>query len=125
MSPLQGYATYLAWTDVFSAAQAKDFMEGKSKSCATEARGSAVVDGPHECQRPGANQFHEEDPSHQRQAVRQPGLCALGILQQSSNQESLGTKGKKGYKMKKVCNMNNNKTKMSRKQHVKFRNMED
>lgn len=69
-SPLKAFITYLAWADVFSAAEAEDLVEGKSKSCPTEACCSAVVDGPHERQRPGAHQLHEEDPGYQRQAVR-------------------------------------------------------
>lgn len=105
MSPLQGYTTNLAWTDVFSAAQAEDLMEGKSKSCPTEACCSAVVDGPHERQRPGAHQFQEEDPSYQRQAVWHAAFRALGIFQQSSNQESLGTRREKETE----CKMNTDK----------------
>lgn len=98
-STLQGRATYLSRTDIFGAAQAEDFVEGESKSCSTEARCSAVVDGPHERQRPGSNELHEEDPSYQRQAVRHTGLSALGILQQGPHQERLGTEGEKGYKV--------------------------
>lgn len=98
MSLLQGNATHLAWTDVFSAAQAEDLVEGKSKSCSTEACCSAVVDGPHECQRPGAHQLHEEDPGDQRQTVRQAALWALGVFQKSSNQESLCTRWERAWR---------------------------
>lgn len=90
-SSLQGYNTYLARTDVFSAAQAEDLVEGQGKSGPTEACCSAVIDGPHESQRPGAHQFHEEEPGCQRQAIPHRALWALGILQQRFNQDSLPT----------------------------------
>ena len=81
-------------------------MKRKSKSGPTEARCSAVVDGPHERHGPGANQLSEEDPGYQGQAVRNAAHWTLGILQQSSHQESLGThreeKQKSGHGGKRI-----------------------
>lgn len=65
-------------------------MERKSQGRPAEASCGAVVDGPHEPKRPGANQFHEEDPGDQGEAVRHAAHRVLGILQQGSDQESLG-----------------------------------
>lgn len=64
MSPLQGFITNLARANVFCAAQCEDLVESESENRPTEACCSAVVDGPHERQSPGANQLHEEDPCY-------------------------------------------------------------
>lgn len=99
-SPLQGFITYLAWANVFCAAQGEDLVEGESESRPTEACCSAVVDGPHECQSPRTNQLREEDPGYQRQAVCYGALGSLGILQQSSYQDSLEETTKVGDEVK-------------------------
>lgn len=93
MSSLRGDATYLARADVFSVAQAEDLLEGEGKRRRTEACRSAVVDGPHEPQRPGSHQLHQEDPGYETQAAAHAGLRALGVLQQSSNQYGLEGRG--------------------------------
>lgn len=95
-SPLQAFITYLAGANVFCAAQGEDLVEGESESRPAEPCCSAVVDGPHERQSPRANQLHEEDPGYQRQAIQYGALWSLGVLQQSSHQESLETPTKVG-----------------------------
>ncbi|KAG7253571.1 hypothetical protein CRUP_007748, partial [Coryphaenoides rupestris] len=68
----------------------QDLMEGEGECGAAEPRGRAVVDGPHERQRPGAHQLYEEHAGHQRQAIGRPPLVALGVLQQGAHQQGLG-----------------------------------
>ena len=65
-------------------------MEGEGERRPPETGGRAVVDGPHEGQRPGAQQLREDHARHQGQAVGQPALHALGVLQQGPHQEGLG-----------------------------------
>lgn len=82
--------THPSGTDVFGAAKAEDLVKGECERCTLEGSGGAVIDGPHECQGPGAHQLHQEDPRHQGEAVGKPALHTLRILQQGMDQECLG-----------------------------------
>lgn len=61
-------SSYLAQADFFRAAQIEDLVEGEGQGGPAEARRRAIVDGPHERQRPGSYQLREEDASGQGEA---------------------------------------------------------
>ena len=95
MLPLNPNLTaHLSNTHVSGVAQIQKLVEGEGESGPAEARGRAVVERPHERQRPGADELRHEDACHQGQAEGQPALCVLGVLQQGPDQERLGTSHK-------------------------------